>query len=841
MSIANTTILLKKSTQSGVVPTSLRDGELAINSSDGKLFYSTPTGSISFFKNSQSFSTVNVAGTLILADSPSDILSFSAAGGLYVWGNTITKSMDIGLGPYAIDIANNTNSVDAYTGALIVSGGVGVGGNLNISGQTSGIYYTGPGNVDFIVANTINGLAVTNYISNTGAHLSFGFHNGDQAVKVTDQFMSLYTTGYRNKLITGVGLDFSITRSNQQDALHISDSSGTVTVNNTTDSTSTLTGSLLVKGGLGVSSNIYSSKVYTDGIFYSSNGNPIFVLNDTLTSTSTSQSATSNSVNAVYQYSQSTLQYTNSVSANTVYLKGGLDSANSNISYLFGVSNTQNSNIIELSNYIQSVYNSANSIGIYNQGINDTQNTEIVSVLNITQDAYNVANNAIKSSGLQPNIILFANNTGYAANDVSNLAFFSSNNTLVVSNIVVPSIYTTTSGVVFPDGTTQSTSATTIVQPAFNKANSSVQTGFTTINANSVSVLSTSNADTLTIIAGNNISISACTTSKSITIDSTASGGGSGTTLDQFARDTANSKVYNYRQNTAPATANNSGDFWTNTDTGVVYENFGNTSNPIWAEFGPTGITNNTAPGIIAATQADISGQLSVTYTPPTTTGSAIQIAAANTRGGTGYADVLQFTNTSGGATNPNKTIRVNITGGIEVIDSNYGNNIFTITDGGNVSSKGTITPGTYAAGQVIKDTMLSNSEVTVVSTTIAPSGTNTNFITYNYTPVSASSYLVVHFHLSRYEPQGTTDDSWFSILSVDGTEISYGWQMVNDNGTGTSGRSGVLFPLMGRYTNSSTSTKQIQVAARRDAADDSIIITNSSTAIWLRITEIAR
>jgi hypothetical protein len=64
---------------------------------------------------------------------------------------------------------------------------------------------------------------------------------------------------------------------------------------------------------------------------------------------------------------------------------------------------------------------------------------------------------------------------------------------------------------------------------------------------------------------------------------------------------------------------------------------------------------------------------------------------------------------------------------------------------------------------------------------------------------------------------------------------------MVNLTNNGTSGRSGVLFPLTGRYTNSSTSTKQIQIGARRDAADDSITFVNSSTSIWLRITEIAR
>lgn len=145
------------------------------------------------------------------------------------------------------------------------------------------------------------------------------------------------------------------------------------------------------------------------------------------------------------------------------------------------------------------------------------------------------------------------------------------------------------------------------------------------------------------------------------------------------------------------------------------------------------------------------------------------------------------------------------------------------------------------SAGSVLKDTMLSNTEMTVVSTTIAATSSNVDFITYSYTPVSSSSYLIIHFHCSRYIPAGTTDDSWFSILKAAGNEIAYGWQKVNDDGTGTSGRSGVLFPLTGRYTNSSTNAVTIAVAARRDTADDSITIDNSSTALWLRITEVAR
>lgn len=160
------------------------------------------------------------------------------------------------------------------------------------------------------------------------------------------------------------------------------------------------------------------------------------------------------------------------------------------------------------------------------------------------------------------------------------------------------------------------------------------------------------------------------------------------------------------------------------------------------------------------------------------------------------------------------------------------------------IDASGNMVAATFrgtAAGSVLKDTMLDNSEVTVVSTTAGATGSMVNFITYSYTPVSSSSYLIVHIHISKYTMAGTTDDSWYSQINVDGSEIAYGWQMVNDNGTGTSGRSGVLFPLTGRYTNSNTTAKTIGIAARRDAADDSITIDNSSTAIWLRITEVAR
>ena len=315
-----------------------------------------------------------------------------------------------------------------------------------------------------------------------------------------------------------------------------------------------------------------------------------------------------------------------------------------------------------------------------------------------------------------------------------------------------------------------------------------------------------------------------------------------GTDLLVFANNaynTANSKTQVYQQNNAPSTAGAT-DFWI-ANTGVMYENFGNTTNPVWAEVGPTSVASNTLPGAVVATTLTTSNSVSVTYTPPTTINAAVQISAANTKGGTGYGDVLLITNSSTGATNPNKYFRLNSTGTLEIINSAYSAAIFTITDGGSLTVAGSITPTTWTAGQVIKDTMLSNSEITVSATTVATSTSDTDFISYSYTPVSASSYLIIHVHVASYDAAktaGSGQDSYFSRIKVDGNEIVYGSQYTRDTYTF---RTGVLFPLTGRYTNSSTAAKSITVGVRRDSADDSITITNSQTALWMRITEVAR
>lgn len=86
--------------------------------------------------------------------------------------------------------------------------------------------------------------------------------------------------------------------------------------------------------------------------------------------------------------------------------------------------------------------------------------------------------------------------------------------------------------------------------------------------------------------------------------------------------------------------------------------------------------------------------------------GVALNISGYAYKGGTGYHDFLSITNTYGSATNPNKFFRMNSTGNLEIINSAYTTNIFTLTDAG-VLSVPQISAGgsTGSSGQVLSST----------------------------------------------------------------------------------------------------------------------------------------
>jgi hypothetical protein len=68
---------------------------------------------------------------------------------------------------------------------------------------------------------------------------------------------------------------------------------------------------------------------------------------------------------------------------------------------------------------------------------------------------------------------------------------------------------------------------------------------------------------------------------------------------------------------------------------------------------------------------------------------SMIVFSGSNTVGGAGYTDFIKVTNTAAGATNINKTFRLNNTGGFEIVNSAYSNIAFSLTDAGVLNTPG--------------------------------------------------------------------------------------------------------------------------------------------------------
>lgn len=118
--MANTTIQIKKSVIEGNTPSVLANGEIAINSADGKLFYSKPNGTISSIENQLTFGTVNANSSLVIASTTTDTLSIKPGNNVSIIANTITKTITIETDSTpsfdGIDLNNNSTIVsDTFT------------------------------------------------------------------------------------------------------------------------------------------------------------------------------------------------------------------------------------------------------------------------------------------------------------------------------------------------------------------------------------------------------------------------------------------------------------------------------------------------------------------------------------------------------------------------------------------------------------------------------------------------------------------------------------------------------------------------------------------------------
>ena len=180
MTIANTTIVVKKSGVSGNIPSTLANGELAINYADGKLYYKNALGTITAISSSgaNSFATINASGTLVLASSNNDILTILGSNGITVSACSTSKTVTVGDG-ITFNVANSAgtfanaaflqaNNISSYANAqILITQGVDTTQNTDITSAQAfaNAAYTaqnttaGFANAAFVQANNISSYA----------------------------------------------------------------------------------------------------------------------------------------------------------------------------------------------------------------------------------------------------------------------------------------------------------------------------------------------------------------------------------------------------------------------------------------------------------------------------------------------------------------------------------------------------------------------------------------------------------------------------------------------------------------------------------------------------------
>ena len=115
MTASNTTILIRKSVVSGNTPVELANGEIAINSADGKLFYADPVGAVLSISNQNTFGTVNANSTLVIASNPTDTLSLVAGDNISIEGDGVNKKITISANTTGIYNTFTTSSTSQVT------------------------------------------------------------------------------------------------------------------------------------------------------------------------------------------------------------------------------------------------------------------------------------------------------------------------------------------------------------------------------------------------------------------------------------------------------------------------------------------------------------------------------------------------------------------------------------------------------------------------------------------------------------------------------------------------------------------------------------------------------
>jgi hypothetical protein len=177
-----------------------------------------------------------------------------------IW-NTSTLQTVTGRGSstnVAISITNTASSTSTNTGALRVTGGVGIGGALWVGSNTNIGTFNGSTFTNITTLQVTNSLAITNYSGNQWLVMG----NQDTTVGANTPSAIRASNG---QLSFGVGSSWTSTWTSSASRVPVGtfteyvrfDTTGSVFIYTTTNATSTNSGALQVVGGVGIGGSVY--------------------------------------------------------------------------------------------------------------------------------------------------------------------------------------------------------------------------------------------------------------------------------------------------------------------------------------------------------------------------------------------------------------------------------------------------------------------------------------------------------------------------------------------------------------------------------------------------------
>ena len=213
--------------------------------------------------------TTNTLGNIAVTslNAGTDTRVSATTGDIIVWNESTFESVTSrgATSTHDISLTSTSTSTSTDSGALTVVGGVGIGGTLNVGGNTFFL------NTENAISTSSASVVFSGGVGIAGdLHLGGDFYARGQTVLTTSSFVGQIVAG-TDILVTasdtGV-IYFSDISTLQSVTDRGFSTTNQIIIDNTTTSTSSGTGAVVIAGGLGVGGRIYSESVQiADAIF----------------------------------------------------------------------------------------------------------------------------------------------------------------------------------------------------------------------------------------------------------------------------------------------------------------------------------------------------------------------------------------------------------------------------------------------------------------------------------------------------------------------------------------------------------------------------------------------